>query len=141
MCLWEQMGRPPRVNLIELGPGRGTLMADLLRVRHTTTLPPPLPLPLPFLPSTFNSRLHPPMQGTCKFGEFSAAVEVHLVEVSPTLRGIQKDNLKVSETPSGTSCTGLSGASVSWHLDLEDVPRGGEEGEICMSMTCDYVAL
>ncbi|KAG8501583.1 hypothetical protein CXB51_003909 [Gossypium anomalum] len=31
MCLWEQMGQPKRVNLVELGPGRGTLMADLLR--------------------------------------------------------------------------------------------------------------
>ncbi|KAI3452346.1 hypothetical protein Pfo_009011 [Paulownia fortunei] len=31
MCLWEQMGQPNRVNLVELGPGRGTLMADLLR--------------------------------------------------------------------------------------------------------------
>lgn len=32
MCLWEQMGKPVKVNLIELGPGRGTLLADLLRV-------------------------------------------------------------------------------------------------------------
>lgn len=32
VCLWEQMGRPEKVNLVELGPGRGTLMADLLRV-------------------------------------------------------------------------------------------------------------
>ncbi|KAI7987678.1 RHOMBOID-like protein 3 [Camellia lanceoleosa] len=31
MCLWEQMGQPNGVNLIELGPGRATLMADLLR--------------------------------------------------------------------------------------------------------------
>lgn len=32
MCLWEQMGQPQNVNLVELGPGRGTLMSDLLRV-------------------------------------------------------------------------------------------------------------
>jgi len=29
--VWRQMGSPARVNLIELGPGRGTLMADALR--------------------------------------------------------------------------------------------------------------
>ncbi len=28
---WQQMGSPTRVNLIELGPGRGTLMRDALR--------------------------------------------------------------------------------------------------------------
>ena len=29
---WLQAGRPARVNLIEIGPGRGTLMADALRI-------------------------------------------------------------------------------------------------------------
>jgi NADH dehydrogenase [ubiquinone] 1 alpha subcomplex assembly factor 7 len=29
--LWEDRGRPKRFQLIELGPGRGTLMADMLR--------------------------------------------------------------------------------------------------------------
>ncbi|MBO6519467.1 MAG: SAM-dependent methyltransferase [Rhodospirillales bacterium] len=28
---WQQMGQPEQVNLVELGPGRGTLMADALR--------------------------------------------------------------------------------------------------------------
>lgn len=29
--VWQQMGAPQRINLIELGPGRGTLIADALR--------------------------------------------------------------------------------------------------------------
>lgn len=29
--LWQRMGAPKQINLIELGPGRGTLMADMLR--------------------------------------------------------------------------------------------------------------
>ena len=33
-CLltWQQMGSPERVDLVELGPGRGVMMADILRV-------------------------------------------------------------------------------------------------------------
>src|SRR5436309_11696886 len=30
-AVWDEMGRPNRVRLVELGPGRGTLMADALR--------------------------------------------------------------------------------------------------------------
>ena len=30
--LWQQMGSPKQFTLLELGPGRGTLMADMLRV-------------------------------------------------------------------------------------------------------------
>ena len=30
--LWQQMGQPKALTLLELGPGRGTLMADMLRV-------------------------------------------------------------------------------------------------------------
>ena len=31
MACWQSLGRPPRLHLVELGPGRGLLMHDLLR--------------------------------------------------------------------------------------------------------------
>lgn len=31
MLAWEKLGKPPQLNLIELGPGRGTLMRDILK--------------------------------------------------------------------------------------------------------------
>src|ERR1044071_693034 len=32
---WMKLGNPPEFRLIELGPGRGTMMADLLRAAGT----------------------------------------------------------------------------------------------------------
>lgn len=34
--LWQQLGCPSPFQLIELGPGRGTLMADIIRISHNT---------------------------------------------------------------------------------------------------------
>lgn len=32
---WQQMGRPSELTLVEIGPGRGTLMTDAVRAAHT----------------------------------------------------------------------------------------------------------
>ncbi|KAL3677532.1 hypothetical protein R1sor_027480 [Riccia sorocarpa] len=94
-CLWHQMGQPSQVALIELGPGRGTLMADLIR-------------------------------GTSKFGEFSRAVSIHLVECSPALRKLQEQKLQC--VPCGENSeqkrSRISGSTVQWYMDLSEVPRG-----------------
>ncbi len=57
--VWEGMGRPDPVLLVELGPGRGTLMVDALRA-----------------------------VGKVATG-FRTALKVHLVETSPGLRELQ----------------------------------------------------
>lgn len=100
MCLWDQMGQPKHVKLVELGPGRGTLMADLLR-------------------------------GAAKFKEFSESLSVHLVECSPALRKLQHNALCCTERDAqkdnsrdGDAFSAFSGAPVSWHADLEQVPQG-----------------
>jgi SAM-dependent MidA family methyltransferase len=61
--VWEQMGRPDPVILAELGPGRGTLMADALRA-VAEVVP-----------------------------DFRAALRLHLVEASPRLRETQRARL------------------------------------------------
>lgn len=33
--VWQQMGQPQAVRLVEIGPGRGTMMADMLRVARS----------------------------------------------------------------------------------------------------------
>ncbi len=63
--VWEAMGRPAPVNLVELGPGRGTLMADALKAAASSS------------------------GGTA----FAAALRLHLVETSPALRRRQRQTL------------------------------------------------
>jgi len=77
--VWRQMGAPASVHLIELGPGRGTLMADAIRALKVAP-------------------------------DFRAAIEVHLVEISPALRQLQQEKL------------GPVVAPIHWHQALQDAP-------------------
>ena len=65
---WRDQGSQAPARLVELGPGRGTLMADALRA----------------------AKLAP---------DFLSAIEVVLVEASPTLRAIQAEALKDCGAP------------------------------------------
>lgn len=78
---WRAMGSPAHARLVELGPGRGTLMSDVLRV----------------------ARIAP---------EFLGAVSVHLVETSPTLRGVQRQTLANANRP------------LEWREDFAEIPPG-----------------
>ncbi|MGZ2484682.1 SAM-dependent MidA family methyltransferase [Rhizobium pisi] len=61
---WQRHGTPDGVRLVEIGPGRGTMMADMLRVI---------------------SRIAPPLFD---------AMTVHLVETSERLRDVQSQTLE-----------------------------------------------
>lgn len=99
MCLWEQMGRPAKVNLVELGPGRGTLMVDLLRGASK------------FKNFTESVHIH--------LVECSPALKElqHL-----NLKCVDEDN--VSSDSELKTISRLTGNSVSWHAALEHVPSG-----------------
>ncbi|MEJ0013549.1 MAG: class I SAM-dependent methyltransferase [Bauldia sp.] len=81
IAVWEMMGEPRPFVLAELGPGRGTLMADMLRT----------------------AKIKP---------DFLRAADVHLVEMSPRLREIQKQTLSAA------------GLGVHWHGSVADLPPG-----------------
>ena len=78
---WMKMGSPSQFQLVELGPGKGTLISDILRTI---------------------SKLEP----DCVPG-----ISVHLVEISPDLRALQR------ETLSGHGCP------VFWSDHISEVPR------------------
>lgn len=74
---WFKLGQPNAIYIVECGPGRGTLMADLLRIGKVIP-------------------------------EFMNAVQIHLIETSPSLRAKQGEALK--------------GHQVVWHEDLSTLP-------------------
>ncbi|XP_005360832.1 protein arginine methyltransferase NDUFAF7, mitochondrial isoform X1 [Microtus ochrogaster] len=100
---WISSGKSTAFQLVELGPGRGTLTGDILRVF-----------------SQLGSVLK------------NCDISVHLVEVSPKLSEIQALTLTEEKLPLERDADSLvymkgvskSGIPVSWYRDLKDVPKG-----------------
>lgn len=69
VSVWQQLGARDNVRLIELGPGRATMLIDALRAA-TATVP-----------------------------AFLTAIELHLVEISPVLRTMQQHRLEPLQLP------------------------------------------
>nr|XP_046229489.1 protein arginine methyltransferase NDUFAF7, mitochondrial isoform X2 [Scatophagus argus] len=100
---WMAAGRPGLLQLVELGPGKGSLASDVLRVF-----------------SQLRSVL----------GE--ASVSLHLVEVSPALSRLQAHILTgdhsqeadAEDDPVYRRGEAAAGLPVSWYRRLDDVPTG-----------------
>jgi len=102
--MWHQLKCPKRLQIVELGPGRGTLMHDLLHSIHTL--------------SKKNSQL------VSQF--LSSDISVHMVEASPQLKQIQKNTLSQEQGSSTTNSTEevrtYCNLPVTWHSEFEKVP-------------------
>uniref|UniRef100_A0ABI7XIJ6 Protein arginine methyltransferase NDUFAF7 n=1 Tax=Felis catus TaxID=9685 RepID=A0ABI7XIJ6_FELCA len=100
---WMATGKNAAFQLVELGPGRGTLSGDILRVF-----------------SQLGSVLK------------NCDISIHLVEVSEKLSEIQALTLTEEKVPlernpgSPAYMKGVtkSGIPISWYRDLQDVPKG-----------------
>ncbi|KAL4649004.1 NADH dehydrogenase ubiquinone complex I, assembly factor 7 isoform X2 [Arapaima gigas] len=101
---WMAAGKPKQFQLVELGPGRGSLVTDVLRVFD---------------------QLRAVLSGT--------SVSVHLVEVSPKLSQVQAHSLtgeqnqvsRDESSPVYRQGTTTSGLPVCWYHRVEDIPEGG----------------
>ncbi|XP_074142701.1 protein arginine methyltransferase NDUFAF7, mitochondrial [Sminthopsis crassicaudata] len=100
---WIATGKSSSFQLVELGPGRGTLTGDILRVF-----------------SQLGSVLK------------NCDISVHLVEVSQKLSKIQAQTLTDetvalkydAESPMYMKGISKSGIPISWYRNLQDVPQG-----------------
>jgi hypothetical protein len=69
----------------------------------------------------------PFQQGSAKFVNFTKALNINLVECSPTLQKVQYNTLRCEDEHDGDekrTVSKLCGAPVYWHASLEQVPSG-----------------
>ncbi|KAI8818400.1 S-adenosyl-L-methionine-dependent methyltransferase [Fimicolochytrium jonesii] len=102
ITLWKQLGSPKDIQIVEMGPGRGTLMADMLGVNEKCSLCPR------------KASQADPIHG------------VHMVDASPGLQEVQAQKLAPNATldKSTASIRRDDDITVHWHESLETVPEG-----------------
>jgi NADH dehydrogenase [ubiquinone] 1 alpha subcomplex assembly factor 7 len=102
-CLieYQKIGTPKPLQIIELGPGRGTFIQDILRVCSKLKVVP------------------------------AEALSIHLVELSPYLSKMQAQKLcftstefdKQNDLPFYRIGETVSGSKIYWYQRIEDVPK------------------
>lgn len=111
LSTWMSLGSPKRLRLVEMGPGRGTLMADLLRgvsafPQFTSSIEVHLVEVSPMLRKMQYAKLK------CSSSESSS---------SPSNR-LQDQGQVRSELTAGRSTAGQGGCPVYWHNTIDEVP-------------------
>eukprot|EP00850_Spirogloea_muscicola_P004485 SM000019S05029 [mRNA] locus=s19:546226:549315:- [translate_table: standard] len=145
VSLWQQMGSPAAVNLVELGPGRGTLVADLLRgtskfadfasavslhlVEVSPTLRAAQQQALCFggRPQSFLEAKESPAEQAKLLGN-DLNNGSRMTDAQAASQGEAAVNESIDEADAASSTRGMessiSGVRVFWHADLAQVPSG-----------------
>lgn len=98
ISVWESLGKPSRLNLVELGPGKGTLMKDILHVSQK------------FGPFRDALRVH--------FVELSQAMRNHQYDAVA-----KKGSLPLSKAIADcVEVPGATGVPVQWYSFLKQIP-------------------
>ena len=115
---WLAQGRKEKVQIIEVGPGRGTLMDDVLRVC------------LDNIEDGHRTRLTD-HKTISSFKAFANSIEtIYLVEASPYLQKQQAkllsgtEDLQKTEIGLTTPCKYIPGCRIEWCEDIRLVPKG-----------------
>ena len=115
---WLGQGKPTKVQLVEVGPGRGTLMDDVLRV-------------FPIDSSTNTKHNLTNRKTISTFKAFTNSIDsIYLIETSPYLRKQQAkvlsstEHLQENELGSTASCKYIPGCNIQWCDDIRLVPKG-----------------
>ena len=115
---WLAQGRKEKVQIIEVGPGRGTLMDDVLRVRSNCW-------------KEKGSRILTLRQTISTFKTFANSIEtIYLIEASPYLQKHQgkllsgTEDLQKSDVGLTAPCKYIPGCKIEWCEDIRLVPKG-----------------
>lgn len=117
---WKAWGEATPLQLVELGPGRGTLLKDILRVSVKRCL-------WNFL-SLHCVRVYVQVFQHKQLRAITRGLSLHLVEASPALSSIQQATLQATPTDHTHSSSyksgDVEGIPVFWYQELEQVPQG-----------------
>jgi SAM-dependent MidA family methyltransferase len=112
----DHLGRNGIIRLVELGPGTGALMSDVLSARWSCKGR------VSDCGTHVSSR-----QAVSIHASVAKQLHIHLVEASPRLQNVQSQRLCMgtSSAEHGQALVGAVHVPVHWHRSIDDVPADG----------------
>lgn len=138
--MWEQLGKPSPFRLVELGPGRGTLMAGVMKVLNQVHAIPHMNLELHMVENSFKlQREQAQKMGCTRVEDLEKWQEKHKRVIDIQWNTNPERELGREHSNDGEFVDGIGGSSppiatgfgafetrvqAQWHMSLDMVPRG-----------------